>query len=67
MAAIIEFFAANLGTIAVLLILAALLTLVAVKIAKDKKKGASTCGCGCSSCPYSGRCHDEAEKSSEKN
>ena len=67
MAAIIEFFAANLGTIAVLLILAALLTLVAVKIAKDKKKGASACGCGCSSCPYSGRCHAEAEKSSEKN
>lgn len=67
MAAIIEFFTANLGTIAVLLILAALLTLVAVKIAKDKKKGASACGCGCSSCPYSGRCHAEAEKSSEKN
>ena len=67
MAAIINFFAANLGTIAVLLILAALLTLVTVKIAKDKKKGASACGCGCSSCPYSGRCHAEVEKSSEKN
>ena len=67
MATIINFFAANLGTIAVLLILAALLTLVAVKIAKDKKNGASACGCGCSSCPYSGRCHAEAEKSPDKN
>lgn len=67
MAAIIEFFAANLGTIAVLLILAAILTPIAVKIIKDKKKGASACGCGCSSCPYSGKCHAEANKSSEKN
>ena len=67
MAAIIEFFAANIGTIAVLLILAAILTLVAVNIVKNKKKGASACGCGCSSCPYSGKCHAEANKSSEKN
>ena len=67
MAAIIEFFAANLGTIAVLLILAAILTPIAVHVVKNKKKGASACGCGCSSCPYSGRCHAEAEKSSEKN
>ena len=67
MAAIIEFFAANLGTIAVLLILAAILTPIAVKIIKDKKKGASTCGCGCSTCPYSGKCHAEADKSPENN
>ena len=67
MAAIIEFFAANLGTIAVLLILAAILTPIAVNVVKNKKKGVSACGCGCSSCPYSGRCHAEAEKSSEKN
>ena len=67
MAAIIEFFTVNIGTIAVFLTLAAILTLVAVKIIKDKKKGASTCGCGCSTCPYSGKCHAEADKSPEKN
>ena len=67
MATIINFFTANIGTIAVLLILVALLTPIVVKIVKDKKKGASTCGCGCSSCPYSGKCHAEAEKSPDKN
>ena len=67
MAAIIEFSTANIGTIAVFLILAALLTLVAVKIIKDKKNGASTCGCGCSTCPYSGKCHAEADKSPKQN
>ena len=67
MAAIIEFFAANIGTIAVLLVLFAVLALIAVRIIRNKKKGVSPCSCGCASCPYSGRCHAEAEKSSEKN
>ena len=67
MAAIINFFAANLGTIAVALILIAVLALVAVRIVKNKKKGVSSCGCGCSTCPYSGKCHAEANESSEQN
>ena len=67
MAAIIEFFAANIGTVAVSLILLAVLALVAVKMIKNKKKGISSCGCGCSTCPYSGKCHAETEKSSEQN
>ena len=67
MAAIIEFFAANIGTVAVSLILLAMLTLVAVKMIENKKKGVSSCGCGCSTCPYSGKCHAETEKSHEQN
>ena len=67
MVAIIEFFTANIGTIAVLLILAAILTPIAVNVVKNKKKGVSSCGCGCSTCPYSGKCHAEANKNSEKN
>ena len=48
------------GNIATILICAALIAVVAVVIAglvRDKKKGRSSCGCGCASCPMSGSCH----------
>ena len=66
MAAIIKFFTANIGTIAVLLVLFAVLALIAVRIIRNKKKGVSTCSCGCASCPYSGKCHAQANNSSEQ-
>lgn len=65
MTAIIEFLAANIGTLAVLLVLLAVLALVAVRMIKNKKKGVSSCSCGCSTCPYSGKCHGEGEGKSE--
>ena len=66
MAAIIKFFTANIGTIAVLLVLFAVLALIAVRIIRNKKKGVSPCSCGCSSCPYSGKCHAQTNNSSEQ-
>lgn len=66
MAAIINFFTANIGTIAVLLVLFAVLALIAVRIIRNKKKGVSPCSCGCASCPYSGKCHAQANNSSEQ-
>ena len=30
-----------------------------VKLVKDKKKGKSSCGCNCGSCPMSGSCHSK--------
>lgn len=66
MAAIIKLFTANIGTIAVLLVLFAVLALIAVRIIRNKKKGVSSCGCGCSTCPYSGKCHAQANNSSEQ-
>jgi hypothetical protein len=66
MTAIIKFFSANFGTIAVLLILLAVLALIAVRIIKNKKKGVSSCGCGCSTCPYSGKCHGAEKNDSEQ-
>lgn len=47
----------NIGTI---LICAALLAVVAAIVAglvRDRKKGKSSCGCGCADCPMSGSCH----------
>ncbi|MCR5310308.1 MAG: FeoB-associated Cys-rich membrane protein [Lachnospiraceae bacterium] len=52
-----EFFASNLGTIIVLLILAAVVFLIVRSIVKDKKKGKSTCGSNCAHCAMSGTCH----------
>ncbi len=62
MTAIIEFLAANVGTILVLLVLTTVLAAVAIRMIKNKKKGVPSCSCGCSTCPYSGKCHGEEEK-----
>lgn len=51
--------AENIGTI---LILAALIAVVAGIVAgmlRDRKKGKSSCGCGCSNCAMKGCCHSE--------
>ncbi|MBR3039933.1 MAG: FeoB-associated Cys-rich membrane protein [Lachnospiraceae bacterium] len=47
----------NLGTIIVSLILVAIIGLVLYSRIRKKRKGISTCGCGCSSCPSNGMCH----------
>ena len=58
----IEFLKNNGGTIIVALILLLMLALVAIKIFRDKKKGVSSCGCGCADCPMSGKCHANVDK-----
>ncbi len=53
-----QFILENLGTIAVLAVLAAVTALVVFKLRKDKKAGKSpTCGCDCGGCAMSGICH----------
>ena len=47
----------NAGTIVVSLILVAIVALAIRSIVKDKKSGKSSCGCNCSHCAMSGRCH----------
>lgn len=49
----------NLGTIVVCIVLAAIVTAIIVYMIKNKKKGKSTCGCGCSNCQMSSICHPE--------
>lgn len=46
----------NIGTVIVAVILAAVITAVAVKIYRDRKSGKSDCGCNCSDCPMNGKC-----------
>ena len=47
----------NLGTLIVTLALAAIVGLIVFRLIRDKKRGKSSCGCGCADCPMSGSCH----------
>ncbi|HHY53288.1 MAG TPA: FeoB-associated Cys-rich membrane protein [Clostridiales bacterium] len=51
---------ANLANIIPLLLIAAAVVLVVRKMIKNKKSGASSCGCGCSGCAMSDTCHPKA-------
>lgn len=53
----LQFFAANWGTILIGLLVAAAVVLILAKLWRDHKKGKSSCGCNCSQCPSSGMCH----------
>ena len=46
----------SLGTIAVLLILAAIIAVIVISMIRNGKKGRSSCGCGCGGCPNSSLC-----------
>ncbi len=52
-----DFIVNNIGSVAVGLAVAALVVLLSYKLISDKKKGRSSCGCGCSGCPNAGLCH----------
>ena len=52
-----NWFAENIGTVVVTIILIAVVALVVRKMISDKRKGKSSCGNTCASCPMSGSCH----------
>lgn len=49
----------NIGTIAVLIVLVAIVTFIIVCRIKAKKRGESSCGCKCSDCSSCGMCHQK--------
>lgn len=49
------------GTAVVAALLAALVICVVVKLIRDRKKGKSSCGCGCANCPSAGLCHGQKQ------
>ncbi len=55
-------FTENLGTIVVSLVLIAIVALIVGKMIRDKKKGKSSCGCGCANCAMRGSCHSTNKK-----
>jgi len=48
---------ANLASLVVGLVVAAIVSLIIVKMIRDKKQNKSTCGCSCSGCPGGSYCH----------
>ena len=49
--------AANLATILICAGLLAVVAAIVIGMVRNKKKGKSSCGCGCAECPMSGACH----------
>ncbi len=54
----ISWLVSNLATILISLGLAALVAGIVVKMVRDKKRGKSSCGCGCQNCAMKGTCHN---------
>ena len=49
----------NIATIIICGVLIAVVAAIIVSMIKNKKKGRSSCGCGCAQCPMSGSCHKD--------
>ncbi len=49
----------NLATIAVALVLAVTVGAIVARMVSNKKKGKSSCGCGCSGCAMKDACHSK--------
>ena len=49
--------AENIGSVVVVIILAAIVTAIITKLAKDRKAGRSACGNNCAHCAMSSACH----------
>lgn len=47
----------NIANILIVLALAAVVFLIVLSMRKNKKKGKTACGRGCSSCPMASECH----------
>ena len=58
----LEYLIANIGTIAVSLILAVIVSAIIVKSVKNKRQGKTSCSCGCSGCSMSHICHSKSER-----
>lgn len=47
----------NIATIIICIALLLIVTGIIAGMIRDKRKGKSSCGCGCASCPMSSSCH----------
>lgn len=49
----------NWGTVLVSGILIEVVSLIVIKMRKDKRQGKSSCGCNCANCAMHGSCHSK--------
>lgn len=52
----------NIATIVICIVLVLIVAGIIWKLASDKKKGKSSCGCNCAHCAMSGTCHGHKKK-----
>ena len=52
----LAFISDNIATVIICAVLIAAVTAIIVGMVKNRKKGKSSCGCGCSGCPMNGSC-----------
>lgn len=62
----LEFIKENLATIIISLMLICLVAVIIHSRVSDKKKGKSSCGCGCEGCPSAALCHKANIKNKDK-
>ena len=55
----IEWLSQNIATIVICLVLLGIVVAIIVNMINNKKKGKTSCGCGCSNCALKGTCHSE--------
>ncbi len=53
----LQWLSSNLATILICLALIAIVAAIITGMVRDKKKGKSSCGCGCENCAMSAACH----------
>lgn len=53
----LQWLAENWVTLVLASVLVGIVAAVIVKLVRDKKKGKSSCGCGCANCAMAGSCH----------
>ena len=54
----LDWFAANLGTSLISLVLLVIVSLIVVYLLRQKKAGKSSCGANCAHCAMHGQCHE---------
>ena len=54
----LDWIAANLGTILISLVLLVIVSLIVVYLLRPKKAGKSSCGANCAHCAMHGQCHE---------
>ena len=55
----LDWFAANLGTIAITAVLIVIVASIIVYEIRQKKRGKNSCGCNCAHCAMHGACHKQ--------
>ncbi len=53
----LHWLAENWVTLVLAAVLAGIVAGVVIKLVRDKKKGKTSCGCGCANCAMAGSCH----------